>query len=100
MGEDGIVIITLTAGRPLGPDVQYLSRGFVCNDPDLPIFKEIRETVASLHDRIAQEVEPEVPPPTAEQVAVRLKKTLKKRLAKKWDRYPLIHIQTPPATGG
>ena len=100
MGEDGIVIITLTAGRPLGHDVQYLSRGFVCNDPDLPIFKEIRETVASLYDRIAQEVEPEVPPPTAEQVAVRLKKTLKKRLAKKWDRYPLIHIQTPPATGG
>ena len=96
MGEDGIVIITLkTAGRPLRPEVQYLSRGFVCSDPDLPIFKEIRETVASLYDRIAQEHDPDGPPPTVEQVATRLKKTLKKRLAKKWDRYPLIHIQTP-----
>ncbi len=97
IGEDGILVITLTAaGRNFRPDVQYFSRGFVCNDPDLPILKEVREAVASLYDRIAQEHDPEVPPPTAEQVATRLKKTLKKRLAKKWDRYPLIHIQTSP----
>jgi ribonuclease J len=94
MGEEGIVGVVLTVdGTRILPGPRFFSRGFVGESRDLPIWKDLEETVETLLLRVEREPDVEVPAST-EEIIQKIRKAIKKRLTKKWNRHPLLHVQT------
>ncbi len=98
MGSDGILVVTFTTeGERVRSEPMFFSRGFVGDDPDLLLWKEMRRVIATLFEHIEQAQGADAPPPI-EDIEKRIKKTLKKWLAKKHERTPLILCRIVPAS--
>ncbi len=91
LASEGMLVVTLTASKMqicAGPT--FLSRGFVPNDPELPLWKELTSVIEQLFETMGAQQTPEDPAPDSEVIAAQVKKTLKKWISKKMHRYPLI----------
>jgi ribonuclease J len=107
LASEGMLVVTLSISKmQLRAGPTFLSRGFVPNDPELPLWKEMASVIEQLFAAMEAQQTPEDPTPDSEVISTQVKKTLKKWISKKMHRYPLIlpnirviESDLPAATG-
>ncbi len=91
LASEGMLVVTLSVSKTNRCDgISFLSRGFVQNDPELPLWKGLRSVVEQLFEAMETQRGPEDEPPASEVIEKQVQKALKKYISKKMNRYPLI----------
>ncbi len=91
LSSEGILVVTVDIYKvKLCAGPFFVSRGFVQDDPDLPLWKALRTVIERLFETMESELGQDAAPPPSEEIEKQVRGALKKWISKKLRRYPLI----------